>query len=357
VLLLFIVLKNTLFSFAGPNDPQFIESAGFNFVSALRKDRARMLTNDSIRSLLFVIAIAVILFALLKNKIKTTLATIAIGLLLCVDLVPVAWRYVNTEGFVSAKQIDTPFRANTIDKKILTDTSRYRVFDMSANPMNTARTSFFHNSVGGYHGAKPKRIQELFDFHMSQSNQSVLNMLNVKYFIFKDDKGVLGVQRNEEALGNAWFIEIVNTAKHPNEEIQALNKLDFAYGAIIPKNNSLSQFKFPLDSLATIKLVSEHPHELKYISENQNKGFGVFSEMYYKEGWKAFIDGTETEILKTNYAIRGIEIPAGKHNVVFKFEPQVVKTGSLISLIASIILILIIAGSIFYYRKQSNNSI
>jgi len=200
--------------------------------------------------------------------------------------------------------------------------------------MSTARTPFFHNSVGGYHGAKPKRIQELFDFYMSRGKQSVVNMLNVKYFIFKDNEGNLGAQKNVDACGNAWFVETVIKTKHPNEEIESLIKIDLPTTAVISNKSSLSQFKFTLDSLASIKLIKEHPHRLEYTSTNANIN--------------------ESEILKTNYAIRGLKIPAGNHKIVFKFEPQVVKTGSLISLIATIILLLIIVGSILYYRKPSN---
>lgn len=356
LLLLFVVFKNSLFSFAGPSDPQLIESAGYGFVSALRQDRMRMLTNDSLRSLFFVVAIATLLFLLLKNKLKQSIATILIGILLCIDLVPIAWKYVDASGFVKAKQIDIPFSANAIDKEINSDTTRFRVYDASqGNPMSTARTSFFHNSIGGYHGAKPKRIQELFDFHISQGNQSVLDMLNVKYFIFNTEKEGLQLQKNDSVLGTAWFVKKVFKANNPDEEILSLSKLPLAKSAIIAKNSALNENTFVVDSLATISLIKEHPHRLEYTSTNAATGFGVFSEMYYKKGWKAFIDGNETEISKTNYALRGLEIPAGNHQIVFSFEPQVVKTGSLISLLATIVLLLIISGSFIYFRKESKN--
>lgn len=356
LLLIFILFKNTLFSFIGPSDAQFIESAGYGFVSALREDRARMLTSDSLRSLLFVIATALTLFFTLKNKIKPYLAIIVIGVVLNFDLIPIAWRYVNTEGFVSATKIDTPFKANAIDKQISKDNSRFRVYDLSqGNPMNTARTSFFHHSVGGYHGAKPKRIQELFDFHISKGNQSVLNMLNVKYFIFNSEKQGLQLQLNDSALGNAWFVKKIEIANDPNEEISSLSKLDLSKTAIIPHKSKINKKSFLLDSLASIKLINEHPHKLEYIAQNSNDGFAVFSEAFYKKGWKAFIDQQEVPITKTNYALRGIPIPAGKHQVIFTFSPQVVKTGSTISLIASLLLLVIIIVSFVYLKKQSQN--
>jgi len=356
LLLIFVLFKNTLFSFIGPSDAQFIESAGYGFVSALREDRARMLSADATRSLLFVLAIAAILFFSLKNKLKPSLAIIAIGTLLCLDLIPVAWRYVNTDGFVNAKKIDTPFSANDIDKKISADTSRFRVYDLSqGNPMSTARTSFFHNSIGGYHGAKPKRIQELFDFHMSQGNQAVLDMLNVKYFIFNTEKEGLQLQLNDRNLGNAWFVNNLVKAKNPDEEILGLAKLNLTKTAIIPSTSSFNEATFSLDSIAEIKLTKEHPQQLEYTSTNTNDGFAVFSEMFYNKGWKAYINNQETTITKTNYALRGIKVPAGTHNIVFKFEPQVVKTGSLISLLATLLLLGILIGCLVYFRKQSRN--
>lgn len=355
LLLLFVLFKNALFSFAGPGDPELIKNAGINFVSALRQDRARMLTNDSIRSLFFVIAIAGILYALLKNKIKSQLAIIIIGVLLCVDLVPIAWHYVNTEGFVSAKKVNAPFKASKIDTEILKDSSRFRVLDLSqGNPLVTARTSYFHNSIGGYHGAKPKRVQDLFDFYIAQGEQSILNILNAKYFIFETEKG-LKINKNEDVLGNAWFVNKVITAKNADEEILSLKKLDLDKSAVIANDSELLTSTFTTDSLATIKLTKEHPHQLEYTSSSSNNGFGVFSEMFYKKGWKAFINGEETAILKTNYALRGIEIPAGTNKIVFKFEPQVVKTGSKITLFASIFTLLLVIGGIGFKIKKTKN--
>ena len=355
LLLIFVLFKNTLFSFAGPGDPELIKNAGINFVSALRQDRERMLTNDSLRSLFFVIAVAGVLFALLKNKIKLQFATVIIGLLLCTDLVPVAWRYVNTEGFVDAKKVSTPFKANKIDTEILKDNSRYRVLDLSqGNPLVTARTSYFHNSIGGYHGAKPKHIEDLFDFYISQGEQSVLNILNAKYFIFNTEKG-LKINKNEDALGNAWFVNDVVKAKNADEEILSLKQLALDKSAIVANGSELSTATFSVDSLASIRLTKEHPHQLEYTSTNSNAGFGVFSEMYYKKGWKAFIDGNETTILKTNYAIRGIEIPAGTHEIIFKFEPQVIKTGSRITLFASIFTLLLVVGGVGLEIKKTKN--
>ncbi len=352
LLLIFIVFRNVIFSFAGPNDPSLIESAGINFVSALRQDRARMLTSDSIRSLIFVLTMAGVLWAWLQNKLKITLCTLLIGIVLCTDLVPVARRYVNTEGFVNANKVNKPFKVNTIDQKILEDKSRFRVYDLSqGNPMNTARTSYFHNSVGGYHGAKPKRIQELFDFYMAKGEQSILNMLNVKYFIFNSKEG-LKLSPNKDTFGNAWFVNSVKKATDANNEILSLKGIDLSKNAITSANSKLTASTFITDSLATIKLISEHPQKLIYKTSNQNAGFAVFSEMYYKNGWKAYLDNEEVPIIKTNYALRGLEVPSGKHQIKFSFTPTIVQIGSKISLFASILTLLLLVGAIVISIKN-----
>lgn len=352
LLLIFVLFHQSLFSFVGPSDSQFIESAGYGFVSALREDRANMLFRDSLRSFCFVIAIAVLLFLFLQKKITSKTATIiAVGMLLTVDLVAVAWRYVNTSDFVSAKQMTDPFQSSKIDQQILKDTTRYRVYDLSqGNPMNTAKTSFFHNSVGGYHGAKPKRIQELFDFHLAKGNESVLNMLNVKYFIFNGKNG-LELQKNENAYGNAWLVKNIVVAKNPDEEITLLGTTDLKNSAVIPKYATTKNFNFTADSLAQITLKSAHPEKLVYTYQNSNNGFAVFSEIYYQKGWKAYLNADEIPIIKTNYALRGLQLPAGKYEITFEFTPTVVKTGSTISLIATILFIILVIGFLFYERK------
>ena len=353
LLLLFVLFKNTLFSFASANDAELIKTAGMRFVSALREDRTRLFTHDTLRSLFFVISIAGVLFAFLKQKVSKNISLIIIGVLLVSDLVLVDRRYVNNSDFVSAIQMDQPFNATEADKEILKDASHFRVYDLTGSPFNTARTSYFHNAVGGYHGAKPARIQDLFDFYISAGYQPVLDMLNVKYFIFDGEQGAQ-VEQNKKAFGNAWFVTNVKQVNTANEELTSLKSNDLKTTAIVNTKNSIESKELVIDSLATIKLKSHHPEKQIFKSSNANKSFAVFSEMYYKKGWKAYIDGTETPIIKTNYALRGLSIPAGNHEIVFEFKPQVIKTGSIITLIAFVLLIgLLIVGVVYLNRKQS----
>ena len=351
LLVLFVLFKNTLFSFSSPNDAQIIKSAGMRFVTALREDRARMFTSDTLRGLFFVSAIAGSLWLFLKQKISKQITVISIGVLLVVDLVLVDKRYVTNDDFVSAKQMDQPYVATAADKKIQEDTSHFRVYDLTGNPFNTARTSYFHNAVGGYHGAKPSRIQDLADFYIDQGYQPVLDMLNVKYFIFDGEQGAQ-IQQNKTAFGNAWFVNNIVLVDSANDEILALKSENLNKSAIVNRANEISKKVFQVDSLSKIELIKHKPNRQLFKSNNSNDAFAVFSEMYYKKGWKAYIDGSETAIIKTNYALRGIEVPKGKHEIVFEFKPEVIKTGSTITLIAFIVLLGLFIAAVVYWNKK-----
>src|SRR5690606_23499841 len=239
------------------------------------------------------------------------------------------------------------------------DQSVYRVFE-KAGAMSNARTSYFHHSIGGYSAVKPKKIQELYDYQIVKSNQEVLNMLNVKYIIDTDEEGKQVPLLNEDAYGNAWFVNKVEGVLSADEEMKALENLNENTAVISTKNfpmeaKELINRHFTTDSLSSIKLVEYKPNYLKYQSQNQNDGLAVFSEIYYPNGWVATIDGNETEIFEVNYTLRGLQVPKGNHTIEFRFEPQVVKTGSRIALASSLVMILLIAGGVFYgVRKREN---
>ena len=272
------------------------------------------------------------------------------------DLVGVDKRYVDDDDFVASRVVDVPYQTNAADEQILQDKGHYRVLDLSGSPLNSARASYFHQSLGGYHGAKPKRMQDLFDFYIYKGNQGVLNMLNVRYNIVNND-GNLFPQRNPYANGPAWFVNELQIVQNDNEAILALENLDTKNVAIIEDvfASEVSSTTFEPESTATIQLKSYQPNELRYSSNTLSNQFAVFSEMYYEKGWNAYIDGTKSEILRVDYTLRGLEIPAGDHEVIFKFEPNVIKTGSTIVLGSSILLILMLLGGLFYeFRKRKS---
>ena len=207
--------------------------------------------------------------------------------------------------------------------------------------------------MGGYHAAKPKKIQELFDYQIyKNNNQEILNMLNVKYFIQKDKQGGINVHKNNDALGNAWFIENILPVTNADKAMQSLDTLDTKKNAIIIDKN-IKYTHYQTDSTSTIKLKQYEPDKLTYISDNQYNGFAVFSEIYYPHGWEAFIDGKKSPIYEVNYTLRALEIPAGQHSIEFIFNPQIIKIGSNISLITSIIFLIIILYSLFHIVKKS----
>ncbi|WP_062060302.1 YfhO family protein [Aquimarina longa] len=357
---LFLLLKSTLFSFSGLADSMLLEQGGPSYLRAIKEDRKAIFTADTLRSLVLVLLIAAGCWFYLKEKLKENLLLIGIGVLIVFDLVVVDWNYVNKDNFVSLREFNKPFIANKADKEVFKDKGHFRVYDVTANPFNSGRASYFHNALGGYHAAKPGKIQELFEFYLAKNNVGVMNMLNVKYIITQDEDGVKALT-NPHANGNAWFISTIKSVVSTNEEILALKDINTKNEAIInskytapSKMNSLhlSTTSFKIDSLASVNLESHKPNHLVYESVNTEDGFVVFSEMYYKNGWKAFIDGKPQSIFPVNYVLRGLPVPAGKHKIEFKFDPQVVKTGSTITLASSIIFaLLVLSGLYFQYKK------
>ena len=343
---LFLIFKNSLFDFVGGNDGQFDPS----LVKAFRKDRSAIFTEDTLRTLFLVLAVGGVIFAYLKQKIAQNTTLVVLGILLIFDLVGVDRRYVNNDNFVSALKVDRPYQASKIDKEVLKDTSNYRVFDSSDN---STKSSYFHNSIGGYHAAKLRRFNALQEFHIYKNNFEVLNMLNTKYIIYQNRQGDIEYFENENANGSAWFVDEIESFETANDEILALNKINTKTTAIANASDLKSK-RFVKDSMASIQLVDYKLNHLVYETKNTEDGFAVFSEVYYKNGWDVTIDGVEVNHYNVNYVLRGLEIPKGTHNVVFTFNPTVVRTGSTISLVSSMLLVLLILGQgLLIYRKSS----
>jgi Bacterial membrane protein YfhO len=350
IAILFLVFKSS-FDFAGVNDGFYRQSYGQEFMDAVKADRKSIFTSDTIRTLVLVLLSAGAIFMYLKGKLKQQSVIIVFGILILFDLIGVDKRYVNNEDFVSAIQVNKPYQATEADQYILEDKTNFRVLDITSSG---SKASYFHNSLNGYHAAKLQRYQDVYDFYVSQNNINVLNMLNTKYIIAQDEKGNLFPYENTDANGNAWLIQKLERVTSANEEIKRLDSLDNKNIAIISEKEFVN-FKgnYKLDSLATIKAVTYKPNYIKYESKNSNVGFAVFSEIYYSKGWKTLIDGKETTHIRVNYILRGMEIPAGNHTIEFKFEPEVIKTGSSIALASSVLVGLLLLGGLFYeFRKK-----
>jgi hypothetical protein len=350
-IILILFLSKSMFSFSGGNDAYFQESYGPEFVNALKLDRMSLYSADLLRSGFFIVLTAGVLWLFIKDRFAQNTAIIIVGLLMVSDLFFVDKKYVSGKDFVSGSQVQVPFQESPSDAEILKDTANYRVFEVG--DIMGARASYFHKSIGGYSAVRPRRMQQLIDYQISKNNIEVLNMLNVKYVIQKDKEGKEFPVSNPAVNGNVWFVSQVKLVNSADEEMKALDSLDSKNVAIVnSKDFDIKNTAFAKDSSATIILENYKPNYLKYVSNNSNEGLAVFSEMYYGKGWNAYIDGKSVEHIRVNYVLRGLQIPAGKHKIEFKFEPQVVNTGSTITLISSIGILILLVGGIYFERKK-----
>ena len=340
-------------TFEGLRDANYSQYEGL--LDAVIADRKSLLYSDSFRSLVLISVSFSILWLFLKQHINKTKVIIVFTLLILFDLVQVNLRYVNDDDFRQARKIDKPFRASSVDLQIQKDKSHYRVANFTGDPFQDGRTSYFHKSIGGYHAAKMGRYQDLIEFHLGKQNMQVYNMLNVKYFIIPDNDGKEQMQQNPNNNGNAWFIKNIKYVKSANEEIKALDSLNTKTTVVINEKSLTTSVSYSkeLDSLANINLVKYSLNALTYDSNSTKDEFAVFSEIYYKNGWNAYIDGELKPHLNVNYVLRGLEIPAGKHSIEFRFEPKVIQTGSTISLLSYVLLLLIPLGWFFYDKNKA----
>jgi len=326
------------------------------FSDAIEADRRAIFFEDSLRTFLLILVVGGSLFIYLKGSMKQSFLLLIMGVLLLFDIVGVSRKYVNNDDFQKASKIEKPYVASAVDNEILKDKGHYRVANFAGNFMNDGGTSYFHKSIGGYHAAKPGRYQEIVDFHISKNNMEVLNMLNTKYFILSDDKGKKGIQVNPDINGNAWFVEHIKSVKTANEEILSLTGFNSKKTAVVNEiefPNSMEQMNVvKQDSLAKIQQVSYAANAISYESKSNENQLAIFSEMYYKNGWNAYIDGVLTPHIRADYILRGLFIPKGKHRIEFKFEPTVISVGNTIGLISLGIFVLVFIGGFILLKKQ-----
>ncbi|MCI2227644.1 YfhO family protein [Polaribacter sp. MSW13] len=351
------LLAHGFSTFEGLRDAQYNQLPGLT--DAIIADRKSMLFVDTLRSLVLMILSAGVLWMLLKNKLKQGIVIIALTVFVLFDLISVDKKYVNEDDFKAARKIEKPFTASATDKLILQDKTHFRVGNFTVNPMNDGSTSYFHQSIGGYHAAKMGRYQELFDYQIAKNNMQVLNMLNTKYFIVGNDKGEKQAQLNPDANGNVWFVDKVQVVNSANEEMQTLDSLNTKTTAVLDLKNLKEKINFPKekDSTAVIELLNYDVNSLTYQSKTTKDQFAVFSEIYYKDGWNAYVDGKLTPHFRVNYVLRGMIVPKGKHSIEFKFEPKVIQQGKIISLTSYGLLLLISVAWFFYEQKKTKNNV
>ncbi len=326
--------------------------------NGLVADRVALERADAIRSLIFIVIAFGLLWAFIKQKINITVASIAFLLLTLVDMWGVDRRYLNDNNFVDKEDLAQPFKMRDVDQFILRDTDPdFRVYDLSqGDPFTNASTSYFYKSIGGYHAAKLKRYDELISNQFSKTtNRDVLDMLNTKYIIVTDPKtGSVNMQANETACGHAWFVKSVKYAANADQEMQAISSFDPKNEAIVDQQyKSLFEGKtLANDPNSTITLTSYEPEHLTYQTGSATSQIAIFSEIYYKEGWKMYIDGVEQPYFRADYLLRAAVIPVGNHKVEFKFHPTSYYVGEDISLAGSILLVLALGGVVYTETKN-----
>jgi len=347
ITLLFVIMPGLFLSFTGPVDASIQQNYQFPdwMMQAIRDERARVVRLDALRSFVYIILSAGLLWAFLYSKVNKTYVYIILGALILLDMFAISKRYLNNESFTAKTKVETPFTPTQADQQILQDPDPdYRVFNLTVSTFNDASTSYFHKSIGGYHGAKLRRYQELIENQISKNNMSVLNMLNTKYFILPGEDRQPTAQRNYDALGHAWFVEGYELVDNADQEMAAISVFNPGDTAIIDKRfeSALETFVPGRDSSASIELTAYAPNHLSYQYETSKDDLAVFSEIYYPKGWNAYVDGILTPHFRANYVLRAMVLPAGSHKLDFKFEPDIYVVGEKISLISSILLLIVI---------------
>ncbi len=352
--LLVAVLPDLLLSFKAPNHQAVIQQYSQQFrdntfanelMAALVKDRAGLARIDAFRSLAFILVTFGLVWLLVKRKLNAQAAVVILGVVVLIDLWGVDKRYLNEERFADKLELNRQFNVEReVDRLILMDKDpNYRVFDLTSNPFTNARTSYFHKSLGGYHAAKLMRYQEMIERQFASAiNEDVLDMFNTRYLITADNQGSERIQRRSTAAGNAWFVERVTFVKDNEEEMQAINSFEPLKEAFVHESfrKDLDESRLGRPVNTSIELTSYRPDRLVYEYSAPHDAFAVFSEIWYDKGWKAYVDGKELPILRANYLLRALQLPGGNHTVEFKFEPKSYHLGEIISLIASIVLVL-----------------
>ena len=370
---LLVALVPTVFgsfsSSADSNWPDWLKEA-------LREDRIGLARADAFRTLIFVLGAAGILWVSVKTKTKAVYLYVGLGLLILVDMWSAGKRYLNSDNFVNSRQVEQAFKATPADEGILKDQEQgFRVLDMTGSPFQSGRASKFHHSIGGYHGAKLGRYQDLIDKYLASDIQSigavfsdkpsfekydaavagmnVLNLLNTKYIIINPNGQALP---NSHAMGNAWFVDRVKWAANANEELEALGSTSLSLEAVVDQ-----RFKSQLSALPAtlspnpepdvINMTDLKPNYVKYEAKVSEPRLAIFSQIWYPYGWNAYLDGKKTEHIRADYAMRAMLIPAGQHSVEFRFEPKSLKTGKTISLIGSFLILLLVIGTAWQEKR------
>lgn len=358
ICLLFALFGGALCTFSSPYDGSSLAGMPEWFMDALYAERASMLRSDAFRSFAFIALAAALIYLFIERKVKYPVAVLALGVLVTVDMWGVDKRFFGEGDWTSARQEKAYFEKMDYEKEILADQSYFRVFNLTTNAFNESRTSYYLNSLGGYHAAKLRRYQDLIDEHLSKGHPAVVNMLNAKYIIAQGEDGRPQALLNPDAMGNAWFVDEVLVAENAREECDALTKLDLHTKAVCDKE--FASFVKPARESAesgSIALISYSPDRLVYeTSLEGGDATAVFSEIYYPYGWNAYIDGEKTDHFRVNYTLRALNVPEGEHEVVFEFRPDSIYKGYKVNAAfkALMYVFILLCAADFVLRQRGN---
>ena len=324
--------------------------------NALVDDRKGLFGSDLIRLIIILSLGGLIIWLGIKNKINSTVAVMLLSLISFIDLISVSSRYLNKSKYTTSDDYLSVFTPTAANNQIKMDTGYYRVFDQAGgDPFQDSRTSYFHNSIGGYSPAKLGLYNDLIEYQLGKGNIEVFNMLNTKYFIVAGPNNQPLAQINQLANGPAWFVKSIKYVNNADEEMMALDSLHSKDTVIIDKREQQKVTSSPsFDSSASIQLVKNLNDQIIYQSNASTNQFAVFSEIYYPKGWKAYVDDKETPIVKVDYAFRGVNLPAGNHTIKFEFAPSSYTLGNTLNLAAGIISILslLICGILLWMQRK-----
>ena len=346
-LIILLVISGSL-SFAGLYDDYYSNGYGQEIFNQIIEERKNIFNKDILRALL----IGGVIFLTLRfsKLIGRNFTFLIVSLIVIVDLYSVNSRYIDKDLFID-KSINT-YQLSEIDNEILLDTLDYRVFNLSTG-LSNASSSYYHNSLNGYHAAKLRRFQEYYDYLTFHDNEKLFNSLNVKYLIGKDDQDQDQLYVNPDALGNAWAVDSLLVLNNPDELLNKLKDTDISKIALGLKNSIPKDLPQTLESKDLIKIekVKNSSSHLTYNYNALSEQLIVFSEIYYPSGWDVFIDGEKSDFFDINYLLRGMLIPEGKHEIDFFFSPEIVKTGINIRIITIIITFSLIAYMLYRENK------
>ena len=352
VVFLFLVLfSKGMLSFSGASDAYLQEGYGEVLFAEIIAARKTIFTQDLVRAIVFCLVLMGLITGFLYQKINKRFTLTALFALLIFDLIGVSGRYVDREQFVPEQRLEQAFQITAADRAILQDTTRYRVYEPRFG-LTGGRTSFFHNALGGYHGAKPRRYEELFNYYAVHQIQEVLDILNVKYILYQNDEG-LQPMRNPNNLGNAWFVDNLRLVENADAVLEGMKTLNFKTTAIAIDSPIFQDIpkEYESDSTAVVRLEAANSEFLSYTTKSSKDQLVVFSELYYPHGWELTIDGKASPILNLNYVLRGAFIPSGSHEIVMTFNPPIIQTGTRIRW-ASFILFILLLGGLVYRSKE-----